>query len=302
MERRDTNRAADSAVESSKLENSKAWQAVRRALGRLVSRVGVRTVEDAERTIPAPVRRVELALPPPVLSHGDAWQPAATVCRAAVPQAGIGMQESDLLPAAILAQGDYALSPPTICAMPVADSKEIGIENAPLEWPVGVTHLPESFVRLPSSPVRIGTAALLPLPKTKPLRAWEVERPPVISLRPPRLAEPRVRWGGDSVLRRMPLSRRSRGIPANILPTAAFTVERRRLAETAHLSADEVTLLGVYPDVPILAVERIVVEDEGSRLKLWLKPDVLRGRTASHRITLLVGRQNSTGKMLQAAL
>ena len=35
-------------------EDSKAWQAVRRALGRLVSRVGVRAVEDAERVIPVP--------------------------------------------------------------------------------------------------------------------------------------------------------------------------------------------------------------------------------------------------------
>ena len=64
----------------------------------------------------------------------------------------------------------------------------------------------------------------------------------------------------------------------------------------------DVTLLGVYEQVPILAVSRIVVEDEGRRLRLWLKPDVLRDRRAARRITLLVGRRISDGKMLQAAL
>ena len=79
-------------------------------------------------------------------------------------------------------------------------------------------------------------------------------------------------------------------------------MERRRLAETVQLKAEDIQLLGVYPDVPILAVERIVVEEEGRQLKLWIKPEVLRGRIASHRITLLVGSRISTGKMLQAAL
>ena len=282
------------------MENSKAWQAIRRALGRLVSHIGVRRVEDAERTIPAPVLQTELAMPPPQMSPGNGWKPEASVCLALVPQAGTGLRESALLPQVTVAQGDYALAPPAFQAMPIASNETVGVENVLLDWPVGVTHLPESFVRLPSSPVRVGTASLLPLPKTVPLKAWQMTLPPVTQMRLPRQADPRVRWGGDSVLRRMPLTRRGREIPAHI--PEALAAAQRRLAETAHLRAEEVALLGVYPDVPILAVERIIVEDEGRQLKLWLKPEVLRGRTGSHRITLLVGRQISTGKMLQAAL
>ena len=234
------------------------------------------------------------------MSSGHAWKPESSVCLALVPQAGTGLRESDLLPTVTVAQGDYALTPPAFQSMPIASAETVTVENVPLDWPVDVTHLPESFVHLPSSPVRIGTIPLLPLPKTMMLRAWQVKLPPVTFMRLPRLADPRVRWGGDSVLRRMPLTRRGRGVPAHV--PEAFAAAQRRLAETAHLRMEEVALLGIYPDVPILAVERILVEDEGRQLKLWLKPEVLRGRTGSHRITLLVGQQISTGKMLQAAL
>jgi hypothetical protein len=282
------------------LENSKAWQAVRRALGRLVGHVGVRSVADEARIIPAPVLETSLTMPPPQIAPGQAWKPESSVCLALVPQAGMGLRESDLLPTVTVAQGDYALAPPAFQAMPTASAETVGVERILLDWPVGVTHLPESFVRLPSSPVRVGTITLLPLPKTMPLKAWQMTLPPVTRLPMPRLADPRVRWGGDSVLRRMPLTRHGQGIGVSV--PEAFAAAQRRLAETAHLRAEEVALMGIYPNVPILAVERIVVEDEGRRLRLWLKPEVLRGRTGSHRIILLVGRQISTGKMLQAAL
>ncbi|MGI4790793.1 MAG: hypothetical protein ACRYFS_18335 [Janthinobacterium lividum] len=298
MERRDSD--AGSGLETA--NKSKAWQAVRRALGRLVSHVGVRAVPEDERTIPALTLQADLALPPPSLSPKDTWKPSATVRMALVPKAGTGMQESDLLPTVVLAQGDYAVASPGIQTMPIASAETVGVESLPLEWQAEVTHLPESFLHLPSSPVRIGTTGLLPLPKTIPLRGWQVQREPVRLLRLPPLPAAPVRWGSDSVLRRMPLTRRAREMGANVLPPEVFAGACRRLAETVHLKTEEVTLLGIYPDVPILAVERIVVEDEGRQLKLWIKPEILRGRTASHRITLLVGRQISTGKMLQAAL
>lgn len=276
------------------VEDSKAWQAVRRTLGKLFSRVGVRAVADSARVIAVPLKRGELASPPPQISRGAAWKPSATLVLAAVPRAGTGLRESDLLPRVSLASGDYALSSPPIHALPGA-AASAEIRAAGLAWPVGITLLPESFVRLPSAPVRVAAVPLLGGCKTVPLRGWAMPTPSVKTLRLPRVAEPRVRWGGDSVLRRTPLTRQSR-------PIDGGTAERRRLAETVQLRPEEVTLLGIYPDVPILAVERIVVEDEGRRLKLWLKPDLLRGRSGAHRITLLVGRQTANGKMLQAAL
>ena len=276
------------------LEKSKAWQAVRRTLGRLGSRVGVRSVEDAERAMMAPVKPGALASPPPQISRGAAWKPSAAAKLAPVPAAGTGLRESDLLPRVALAQGDYALAAPSIALLPEPSASAV-IRAVGVDWTAEVSALPNEFLRLPGAPVRSQAVLLLSGPKTLSLHGWAVSLPPVRVLRLPRTDSPRVRWGGDSVLRRMPLTRQSR-------PTGGGQAERRRLAETVQLAPEDVTLLGVYPDVPILAVERIVVEDEGRRLKLWLKPDVLRGRSGSHKITLLVGRQTATGKMLQAAL
>lgn len=276
------------------IEESAAWQAVRRTLGRLFSRVGVRAVSEAERAMTVPVKPGVFASPPPQIPRGSAWKPSAAALLAPVPTAGAGLRESDLLPRVSLASEDYALKPPVIAALASA-AASVKSEAAAVRWAAEVTALPDKFIRLPNAPVQTQTTALLRGSKAELLHGWAISLPPVSVLRLPRLDSPRVRWGGDSVLRRMPLTRQSR-------PIGGGLAERRRLAETAHLSADEVTLLGVYPDVPILAVERIVVEDEGRRLKLWLKPDVLRGRSGAHKITLLVGRQTATGKMLQAAL
>lgn len=295
MERRaDPGSRLDSDLDPSARESSKTWQAVRRALGRLVSHVRVRGVEEDARTITPQVLPGDLAVPLPPLPSGS-WKPSASVRAAPVPPlAGAGLRESALAPSVTLAAGDCALSPPEVYTMPIA-GLDLRIDGVALEWPASVTRLPDDFLRLPASPARTQPVALLTGPKTAALRGWPVPVPRTHLLRLPRFPDPRVRWGGDSVLRRMPLTRRSRALGAS-------GAGRRRLAETVHLGPDEVTLLGVYPDVPILAVERIVVEDEGRQLRLWLKPDVLRGRSGSHRITLLVGRQTATGKMLQAAL
>ena len=263
-----------------------------------MSRIGVRAVDDAQRTLPAVVRRGELTLPPPSLS-GNRWKPEAITGPAlAPPVAGVGLHESGLLPAATLAAEDYALSPPEVSAMPIA-TLTLHTDDAALKWPATVTRLPDAFLHLPTSLVQTQSVPLLPLPKTAPLREWAVQVPRMRPMHLPPVPAPHIRWGGDSVLRRMPLTRRGKAIQDKAIGDAAG---RRRLAETVQLGPEEVTLLGVYPDVPILAVERIVVEDEGRQLRLWLKPDVLRSRSGSHRITLLVGRQISNGKMLQAAL
>jgi len=275
-------------------DNSKAWSAVRRALGRLGSRVGVQAVGDEERVIAAPLKSGLLAWPLLDVSRGEGWKPSAVSVKAPAPTAGTGLCECDLLPSVHLAKGDYALGMPLISALPdAAASAEMG--EIALAWPADVVQVPSSFIRLPDSPLRLAAVPLLEKFKIRPLSGWAVPMPPVSSLRLPRFDPPRVRWGGDSVLRRMPVTRTSRMLDSE--PAA-----QRRLAETGRLGIEEVVVLGIYPDVPILAVERIVVEDDGRRLKLWLKPDVLRGRSEAHRITLLVGRQTATGKMLQAAL
>ncbi len=286
---------------------SRAWQAVRRALGRLASRVAVRDLPPSQMTAAVGVRVTPLGPPAPVAPGGRErdWKPLGATRQAPVPEAGAGARDGDLLPVARLAEGSAALAPSVCRAMTVFRAKAGRVENADLLLPAFVVRLPDSFLALPPEPVRVRPVGLLTLPGGKSgraLKGWGVDAPRCRALRPPRVPDLRVRWGGDAVLSRMALTRRGLAPPPGVPLALAFEAEGRRLAEAAQLPPGDVTLLGVFPGVPILAVSRLVVTDGGGRLCLWLKPDVLRGRNGTRLITLLVGRQTSSGKMLQAAL
>ena len=258
-------------------------------------------------TPPVGVRISPLGPAAPVASGGRErdWKPAGGVRSAAVPEAGAGARDGDLLPVARLAEGSAALAPPRCRAMPVFGAEGGRVENADLLLPAFVVRLPDAFLALPTDPVCVRTVGLLALPggtSGRALKGWGMDAPRCRALRLPRVPDPHVRWGGDAVLSRMALTRRGLAPPPDVPLALAFAAEGRRLAEAAGLPPGDVTLLGVYPGVPILAVSRLVVADAGSRLHLWLKPDVLRSRNGARLITLLVGRQTSSGKMLQAAL
>jgi len=282
----------------------RAWESVRRALGRLVSQVGVRSLSETDRTPAVAVRAHSLAQPTLLaLRVGEGmWQPAVAVRQALVPEAQTGTRDGGWTPVVHLAEGDAAPAPPECRAMPIVQAGGCRVISADLLLPAFVVRLPERFLALPPAPVRVQSAGLLAPPALGVLRRWDVAAPPCRALPMPRFSGPRVRWGGDAILSRIALTRRGREAPPDVPFALAFDAEERRLAEAAHLSPDDVTLLGIYPGVPILAVSRIVVADGGRSLRLWLKPDVLRGRNAARLITLLVGRQTSSGKMLQAAL
>lgn len=279
--------------------------AVRRALGRLAAHAAVHDLTPSEMTPSVAVRTLPLGPLSPASAGERDWKPACTVHQASVPQAGTGTRGGEQMPVVRLAEGSAALAAPPCHAMIVAQRDGCRTESADLLLPAFVVHLPDSFLALPADPVRVCPVAL-PTAHAVILRGaasegWGLRFPKCSALRLPRLPAPRVRWGGDEVLSRISLTRRGLEPPPGVRFAQAFGAEERRLAEAAHLSPDDVTLLGVYPGVPILAVSRIVVADKGRSLRLWLKPDVLRGRGGTRLITLLVGRQVSSGKMLQVA-
>jgi len=294
--------------ESSGEASGRAWQAVRRALGRLVGQAAVQGVPESEMRPPVAVRTPAFAQPPVAPGGRERdWKPTGEIRQSPVPEGVAGARDGDLMPAVRLVEGGEALTPPGCRAMPVVQTGAARVESADLLLPALVVRLPDSFLTLPPAPVRVQAADLLtPVGASAPsggtLKGWDVPVPKSGALRLPRVPAPRVRWGGDAVLSRIALTRRGLEPPLGVLFALAFGAEERRLAEAAHLPLEDVTLLGIYPGVPILAISRIVVADEGRLLCLWLKPDVLRGRNGTRLITLLVGRQTSSGKMLQASL
>jgi len=296
---------------------SGAWEAVRRALGKLAGRVVVRELPPDSAASAVAVREADALTPLPIaagLREGK-WAAVAASHTLPGPQAGAGARERDLLPSATLAGSqseragdcaDFALRPATVGVLPVLRAETSRVMEAGLDWPLTDVCLPEQFFHLPATPTRVNAVALLGAQKrlgaTEALTGWAVRLPKTGKLKIPRPAGPTVRWGGDSVLERMPLTRRGLAAPPGVEAGEAFAAEHRRLAEAMSLPPADVRLLGVFPGVPILAVRRILVADDGHSLRLWLKPDVVRVRTKLRFITLLVGRQVSSGRMLQAAL
>lgn len=285
-------------------DKSRVWEAVRRALGRLASHVSVQHVLPSDLMPRIGLRGADTLTPPPARAgsrEGD-WLPTAIVGGQSVPQALSGTRDGDWKPAARLAETAAALSLPRCWAMPIVQNAPCRSESADLLLPAFVVRLPEMFLALPSAPVSVRAASLPAPPVPRVLREWDVALPKSRALRLPRVAVPRVRVGDDTVLGRMPLSRLGLMPPDGTPFASAFVSQSLRLAEAVQAAPDDVLLLGIYPGVPILAVRRIVVAEEGRTLRLWLKPEVLRGRNGTKLITLLVGRRISSGKMLQAVL
>ena len=282
-----------------------AWEAARHALGRLFSRASVRSVSDAQRLPQAQVHLSEavglLVVPP---GHSErSWPIVAVVCPSSPSKIEVRLSARDRRPTATVVAGSQALAPPECRAMDVLRASGAKTGGVEILRPAEVVRLPDFFIKLPPQPVRLWRTPLLTLPKN--LSAWALTtvRPKVKVLRMPR--PPLVRSGaarvGEVALSRVPLLRRGLEAPRGVPLSAAFSAEHRRLAETAELPLHDVVLLGVYPSIPIIAVRRLVIEDEGRLLRLWLKPESWWGKPPPRRITLLVGRQISTGKMLQAA-
>ncbi len=283
----------------------KAWEAARRALGRLFTHAAVREV-PGNRLLPQASMRKSQALEAPPTTPGKServWRVAAAVRPSSLSQIAVRVSEQERRPVARLVGGSHALAPPECRAMPVPGASGLRIGSERQIGPVEAVRLPDQFVRLPADPLRLWEISLLTLPKTAALGGLRLAKPQGKSLRVPRL--PAARLGaaraGELALSQIPLTRRGLEAPRGVLLFQAFAAEHQRLAETAGLPLSDVDLLGVYPAIPIIAVRRLVVEDEGRRLRLWLKPESWWGRPSPRRITLLVGRQISSGKMLQAA-
>ena len=149
------------------------------------------------------------------------------------------------------------------------------------------------------------TALALPSPQTLRVGSLPVPRPALgrsrSDPRVPLTVLPRRVRSGLAVAARLPLPRRCQAPPPGMSVREGFPVEWRRLAMSAKLPPEEVSLLGVYPGIPIAALQKLVVSPTGETLELWLKPDAL-GKPGLTLRTLVIGREITTGKRLQAIL
>lgn len=83
-----------------------------------------------------------------------------------------------------------------------------------------------------------------------------------------------------------------------------FVAERAHLAAASGVPVADVALVGVFSSVPVAAVGHLAVAEGGERLRIWLKGDALGPkRTPGPKlVTVVLGRQRSTGRTLQAVM
>ena len=291
------------------------WQTVRRALGRLAGTTKVRELSLADLA-PAPAVAAPPSLTAFAVGRGAAeslWTPAAQAAQVPLPQAVAGSGKADLSPAVTLARLDAVLSAGSAFGHyggPAAD----GLHHAPAEFdrPAGTDAGGRvAAVTFLAGPL-IGAAVRFAPPDTARLtvEAPSLARGPILRLPGRRAASDdllRLAGGhvrpGTGMLAQIPMKRVGRPVPKGVSVADAFAAEWQLLAQKAEAAPSDVFLVGVFPQVPVAAVRRLALE-EGA-LCLWLKPEAL-AAAATGKVprlaTLIIGRQRSTGKMIQTVV
>lgn len=231
------------------------------------------------------------------------WSPQSDVRLWALPQAEAGGEGADLATVASVISGNSALRPgsmpvhgPTVTVSGGTvhswGTREAAVRTPPVH--------PESVM---FSTVLRNAAAVVRIPNTRPVKVAAL-RAAVTGARAGQggglltLRGGRVR-PGPSILANIPLTRRRLSEPEE-----DFDRARALLATVGGVPEPDVMLIGVFPQVPLAAVERLALADEGAGLRIWLKPEALGPRRTGgpKLVTVVFGRQRSTGKMLQAVL
>ena len=297
-------------------DQSGLWETVRRAMGRLVSSIAVRDLPPSW-PLPVPAVLLSKALSGPMPSAGASEaqsQPSAQSVALALPEFMAGAGGADLAPVASVISLDavcrptdslicLAEMPPSSCTvhrLGVADGfvQTAVVQQVLTALSVGAAIRPVVCFPAPATSALTMQAPVLP---REARRLWPGRRAsPEDLLRP---------HGGRArsalpVAAALPMRRTRRPIPPGISAATAFADERRHLALSSSVSEEDLVILGVFPQVPVAAVRRLALEGAGA-LSLWLKPEALVAAAAGKMprlATLIVGRQRSTGKMLQAVV
>jgi hypothetical protein len=283
------------------------WEKIRRALGRLISGVKVRDLTPASL---APTLQMAgedaLSIAPGNPGRYEAtWSPSVSIVSLPPPSPKAGGENADLATLTAIVGLDAALSPqsvPVWASLPPA--LELAVhqsefrsvqELAPSVNAVSVGFT-SSVVRSDSAGFAVPAVARMPiealsLPKK---RGRESSLLPFEGIRVrPKLA----------ACAEVPLVRTRRPAPPGLRLAQAFGAERQRLAQSAEVAPADVVLLGVYSQVPVAAVRRLAVGEDGAALSLWFKPEALHAAAAGRPprfVTLIIGRVRSTGRMIQA--
>jgi hypothetical protein len=280
----------------------RVWEEVRRALGRLVSQVDSHAISADRLSATVRVKHsVGTRLPQPSPgSRFEDWQPASDVYLLPSPDAADGGDGVNLASVATVISGNGAFGASDV----VVSTAACGFDGEGA-CRLGMTGELPPVPPIHGRPVRIEaampqrSAVAIGTPGVKALSFMP------IALSKQGGAAPRWKIGSIrtqsslGAAMQVPMTRQRLVAPAGISPDVAFGAERRALAQAAGAEDSDVTLLGIFPRVPLGAVKKLTMAPDGAELEIWLKPEAAGRSVATKAATVLLGRQRSTGKMLQ---
>lgn len=279
----------------------RVWEEVRRALGRLAGRVHTHSFPESEASITAAVRLSQATVfssPIPGGKEAESQVPA-TVRGLSPPEALPGGEGVDLASVLTVIGANRALtgSEPAVRHEPCA----VGPARV-CTWGISQDGPPTSATQ--SAPVRLEFGTVVAAPMRWAAPTVHALSAPAVALSPPRrgpgpawkIPPTRVKSSLVSALR-VPLICDCLNPGATGLQ--ALLPERRLLAAASGVLEADTLLIGVFPHVPLGAVQRLSMSPDGRGLEVWLKPEAA-GRMAVHKtVTVVLGRQRSTGRILQ---
>lgn len=292
---------AQRAIQAAQAAQKQMLENVRRALGKLVSHTKIGSLPVA--AIAPKANLVDhrlLDIDPAPGTRGDLLAVLMTDRSAGIPEAVPGGGGVDLATVVTIVSANSALGESSIESYPVEiDYTQTQTTDLPM-WTWGVQEPGISSLNtvLDGGEIhrfsldRVRDAAIGRLP-VDPLRAAPgAGRSIANAMRPVRITV----HSSFSHAYRAPMRRQSiiprRGAGLN-------TAERERLAAAAKTSLENVALIGLFRNVPVTAVSRLSVEEEAAELSIWLKPEAVGAPAAPLMVSLLIGRDIATGKMIQ---
>lgn len=75
-----------------------------------------------------------------------------------------------------------------------------------------------------------------------------------------------------------------------------------RLAKQGKCEVTDIQYLASFNGIPIGVVERLSVHELGKTVEIWLKAEALKGQSPTRVVTLIVGRNLKTNKLVQAVV
>ncbi len=281
--------------------NNRLWEQIRRALGRLVTHTAVREIRVGSELLSSVVRSKTLAMAPVFGGPDDHLKIHVLTHSDGVPAAAPGADGINLASVATVVSGDAALTrtdcPSHLVEVQYGSSSDRALERKELEIVVETSSVSPALTGGQASrtvPVIGRLPGFGPESRIDPIRSVVHPSPGnlVAALRP---AQAVVRSAIDAAYG-TPMVRATVGGRRGLGERKA---ERERLASSAKIAVDRVELIGVFDKIPVTAVSRLSVEEQAAELMVWLLPEAVRAASPPKALTLLIGRDTQTGKMIQ---